>query len=112
MDVVRLSQQSPHKDESDITTDVTVNTMISQPTDGTIIAIDPDIPVSQQALKLAANNVNQQRADHIIWYLNGKEISRENPYYLPITTGKFTLELFSIDGRKLDEVHFSVRGIR
>ncbi|NEN74748.1 penicillin-binding protein 1C [Pelistega sp. NLN82] len=86
--------------------------MISMPTDGTIIALDPDIPAENQQLRLEARMVNQQLSKQIQWVLNGKAVSQSNPAYIPLQAGSFKLELLSLSGEKLDEVHFQVRGIR
>lgn len=82
---------------------------ISTPTDGTIFAWDPDIPEAKQQLKLEARQLNQHLSDGIYWEVNGENKGRSNPWYWPLQKGRFTVSLFSQDGRKLDEIHFQVR---
>lgn len=82
---------------------------ISTPTDGTIFAWDPDIPEEKQQLKLEARQLNQHLSSGIYWEINGENKGRSNPWYWPLQKGRFTVSLFSQDGRKLDEIHFQVR---
>jgi penicillin-binding protein 1C len=82
---------------------------ISTPTDGTIFAWDPDIPEEKQQLKLEARQLNQHLSSGIYWEINGENKGSSNPWYWPLQKGRFTVSLFSQDGRKLDEIHFQVR---
>lgn len=96
--VIKQDIQSPH--------------FISMPTNNTILAWDPDIPVAHQRLKVEARQINQQLSTGVYWHMNGKKIGDTNPLYWPLQVGRFTLELFSNQGKKLDEIHFQVRGIQ
>lgn len=94
---------------SDNTQPMSLMSVISTPTDGTIFAFDPDIPHERQQLKLEARQLNQQLSESIYWTINGEKIGEANPLYWPLRAGKFTLELFSQEGKKLDTIHFQVR---
>ncbi len=85
---------------------------ISAPSQGTIIAIDPDIPREQQLLKIEAKYLNQQVATDVYWALNGQKIGEKNPLFWSVKAGRYTLTLYAKDGKKVDEVAFQVRGIR
>lgn len=89
-----------------------ITSFISTPTDGTILAWDPDIPQENQRLKMMAQQINHVLPTQVYWVLNGVKIGSGNPFYWPLKVGKFTLELFSQEGNKLDTIHFQVRGIR
>lgn len=82
---------------------------ITHPTDGTIMAIDPDIPNAYQLLRLEAQQLSGKPVDHVLWQLNGKVISRDNPFAWGLRPGNYRLQLF-VDGNKTDEVGFQVRG--
>lgn len=85
---------------------------ISTPTDGTIFAWDPDIPRDRQRVKIEARQLNQQITEGVYWTINGEKIGNINPIYWELKAGKFTLTLYSQQGRKLDTIYFQVRGIR
>ncbi|NOL50498.1 penicillin-binding protein 1C [Pelistega europaea] len=96
--------------ETDITaSDTVASIFISTPTNGTIIAWDPDIPKDYQQLKMEARQINHILPTQVYWVLNGVKIGRGNPFYWPLKVGRYTLGLFAQDGRQLDEVMFQVR---
>ncbi len=85
---------------------------ISEPTQGTIIALDPDIPKERQLVKFEAKQLNHQVANDVYWVLNGETLGGQNPLFWPARVGRYTLSLYHKNGRKLDEIRFQVRGIR
>ncbi|MCQ9328191.1 penicillin-binding protein 1C [Pelistega suis] len=85
---------------------------ISEPTQGTIIALDPDIPKERQLVKFEAKQLNHQVANDVYWVLNGETLGGQNPLFWPVRVGRYTLSLYHKNGRKLDEIRFQVRGIR
>jgi penicillin-binding protein 1C len=80
---------------------------IVMPVQGTIIALDPDIPPQAQRLRLKASDDAGAR---VAWRMDGKALGR-GPLleWLP-WPGRHTLELTDAQGRVLDTVRFEVRG--
>ena len=77
---------------------------ITAPTDGTIVALDPDIPPNRQRLNFAAEG-RQLR-----WRMDGKEFARgAQAQWLP-WPGRHTVQLVSEHGEVLDEIRIEVRG--
>lgn len=85
--------------------------VIRAPADGTIIALDPDIPQANQRLQLVAGTLTgKTRTAPVHWYLNGRPLTRANPYEWYPLPGRHVIELRSGEGRVLDTVTVSVRG--
>ncbi len=77
---------------------------ITSPAQGTIIALDPDIPPQHQRLHLRAEGANAR------WLLNGQSLGATRDIaWLPMP-GRHTLQLADGRGTVLDEVKFEVRG--
>lgn len=77
---------------------------ITAPTNGTIVALDPDIPPNRQRLNFAAEG-RQLR-----WRMDGKEFARgAQAQWLP-WPGRHTVQLVSERGEVLDEIRIEVRG--
>jgi penicillin-binding protein 1C len=77
---------------------------ILAPADGTIVALDPDIPPLRQRLAFAA-----QGAD-LRWRIDGKEIARgPQAQWLP-WPGRHQVELTDRGGAVLDRIRIEVRG--
>jgi penicillin-binding protein 1C len=78
---------------------------IASPVAGTIVALDPDIPPSQQRLVFTAEAGDTR----LRWVLNGAEIASARDRVLwPPVRGRYTLSL--TDGPEiLDSVAFEVR---
>jgi penicillin-binding protein 1C len=77
---------------------------ILSPTDGTIIALDPDIPPANQRLRLQAAG----RAAS--WAIDGHWLAR-GPIALWLPwPGRHVLQLVDARGKTLDQVHVEVRG--
>ena len=80
---------------------------IAYPGNGTIIALDPDIPESVQRVRfMIAPQVDGYR-----WRLNGEEIGRsDEPVFWVPRPGSHELALLDQDGTSVDQVRFEVRG--
>lgn len=80
---------------------------IAAPTDGTIFAVDPDIPPRNQRVWFERVAGNSGRGS---WRLDGRVIGHgERVAWLP-WPGRHTLELLDADGKVADHVAFEVRG--
>lgn len=79
---------------------------ILRPTNGTIIAIDPDIPEAQQRVFFQAK---RQSVDYD-WFLNGKRMAHAGQTYLwQPTKGVFLLKLVDRNSGYAEAVRFEVR---
>ena len=78
-------------------------TRISSPTNGVIIALDPDIPAELQRVELRSSG----RSDGLQWRVNGE--AAPGGWY-PKKAGEYQIELLDPAGMKLDSVAVSVRG--
>ena len=80
---------------------------VAAPADGTIVAIDPDIPADQQRMIFRA----EPNADGARWILDGKPRCDANgPCMWQPITGHHVLALVDTSGRTFDRVTFEVRG--
>ncbi len=77
---------------------------ITSPTDGTIVALDPDIPPAAQRLRLSADGTALR------WRVDGRAIGQGNAAYWPPWPGRHRIELTDARGRVLDVVQVEVRG--
>ena len=77
---------------------------ITAPADGSIIAIDPDIPPNRQRVRFEAEGRGLQ------WRIDGKPFARGNcAQWLP-WPGRHLVELADADGEVLDRLRIEVRG--
>jgi penicillin-binding protein 1C len=77
---------------------------ITAPVNGTILALDPDIPPQAQRLSLEAEGSNLR------WVINGKPVARgESALWLP-WPGKHLIQIVDAKGKVLDQVRLEVRG--
>ncbi|MDM0090355.1 MULTISPECIES: penicillin-binding protein 1C [unclassified Variovorax] len=77
---------------------------ITAPADGSIIALDPDIPPTRQRVRFEAQGNGLQ------WRIDGKPFARGNrALWLP-WPGRHVIELTDARGRVLDQVRLEVRG--
>ena len=84
--------------------DADVGGRITAPADGSIIAIDPDIPPNRQRVRFEAEGHGLQ------WRIDGKPLARGNrAQWLP-WPGRHLVELTDADGKVLDRVRVEVRG--
>ncbi|CAB3770341.1 penicillin-binding protein 1C [Paraburkholderia solisilvae] len=80
---------------------------ISAPADGTLFALDPDIPpVNQRIVFERASGVSGQS----IWHLDGKPLGDAPRVLWPPWPGRHVLELVDPAGHSADTVRFEVRG--
>jgi penicillin-binding protein 1C len=78
---------------------------IISPVNGTIIALDPDIPIVKQVLSLKASGNN------VYWLLDGKKIAQSKEAQWQPTPGKHELTLVNTYGEVQDKVSLTVRGL-
>jgi penicillin-binding protein 1C len=77
---------------------------IVAPSDGTIVALDPDIPPNRQRVRFEAEGRGLQ------WRLDGKPFARgPRAQWLP-WPGRHVVELVDAGGQVTDQVHLEVRG--
>jgi penicillin-binding protein 1C len=80
---------------------------IGAPADGTLFALDPDIPPARQRIAFERASGTSTRS---AWRLDGKVLGdAQRVLWLP-WPGRHVLELVSADGKRADAVHFEVRG--
>lgn len=82
---------------------------ITYPTEGAIIALDPDIPEAQQRIPLQAEGAGSRLA----WVLDGEHFaghSSAHPVFIKPRPGKHRLVLMNQENTELDTVTFQVRG--
>lgn len=77
---------------------------ITAPANGTILALDPDIPPNRQRLSFSAEGRNLR------WQMDGKEFARgAQAQWLP-WPGRHTVQLLGEKAEVLDEIRIEVRG--
>jgi penicillin-binding protein 1C len=81
--------------------------MIAAPTDGTIVALDPDIPPNAQRLKIRSATAP---GTSIHWRLDGKSLSDLAELDWPLWPGHHHLELLDAKHKVIDQINFEVRG--
>jgi penicillin-binding protein 1C len=80
---------------------------IGSPAEGTLFALDPDIPAARQRIVFERASGSSGRST---WRLDGKPLGRdERVLWLP-WPGRHVLELVNADGSSADSVRFEVRG--
>ena len=92
------------KNTSKSALDLVAAARILQPSVGSIIALDPDIPPARQRLQLVADAANVQ------WRIGGKAIAQGSKAQWMPWPGRHVIELLDAQGVKLDEVRIEVRG--
>ena len=81
---------------------------IAAPTDGTILALDPDIPPQAQRVSLRAANLDA--AQGLTWRIDGKALAQgQSAQWLP-WPGRHLVSLTDDTGRTLDQIALEVRG--
>lgn len=79
---------------------------IIEPVDGTIMALDPDIPPARQRMRLRAVDAAARQETSTQWFLDGAPVAGEE--WLP-KPGRHVFELRGPDGRTLDRAQVEVR---
>jgi penicillin-binding protein 1C len=83
-------------------------TLITSPTDRSIVALDPDIPQQSQRLRIAA--VNGTPANWS-WRMDGRRIgAASTTVHWPLWPGAHRLELVDVTGKVVESARFEVRG--
>ncbi len=98
--------------KSDITGDINsrlseasqLTPRITSPVNGTIIALDPDIPPNRQRVSFTANG------QKLRWVLDGKSFAHGNATQWPPTPGRHQVQLLDLRGEVIDSVRIEVRG--
>jgi penicillin-binding protein 1C len=80
---------------------------IGAPADGTLFALDPDIPPANQ--RIAFERASGTPAQSI-WRLDGERLGDARRVLWPPWPGRHVLELVDVNGRLVDTVRFEVRG--
>ena len=75
---------------------------ITSPRDGSIFAIDPDIPPAAQRISF--------EGEYGAWVLDGKRLGNAKEWSWAPWPGRHELKLVAGDGRALQTVRFEVRG--
>ncbi len=78
---------------------------ILYPTNGTVIAMDPDIPPGHQRVQL-----NARGSDQVVWSMDGHDLGKGTDLTWTPTGGRHRLVLNDAEGKELDAVSFEVRG--
>jgi penicillin-binding protein 1C len=84
--------------------DVAAAPRILAPADGSIVALDPDIPPARQRLQLRAQGANAR------WRMDGKPLGHGAELAWLPWPGRHRLELVDVHGTVLDAVRIEVRG--
>lgn len=79
---------------------------IVYPAEGSVLAIDPDIPQDSQRIRFEASAPE----DGLTWLVNGDAIDTRGEFGWAPVPGRHELTLVDASGRVLDRVHFAVRG--
>jgi penicillin-binding protein 1C len=77
---------------------------ITAPSNGTIIALDPDIPPNRQRVRFEAEGRGVQ------WRMDGKPMARGNSVQWLPWPGRHHVELLDVRGLVVDELRLEVRG--
>ena len=82
---------------------------IAYPGEGSILALDPDIPAARQRVAFTAT----PEPTGLVWSLDGKRLgSADSPLLWAPSPGRHRLVLTEASGRELDAVNFEVRAGR
>jgi penicillin-binding protein 1C len=83
---------------------------ITAPANGSIIALDPDIPPARQRLRFTSDATTSNGGSALRWLMDGKPLARgDSTQWLP-WPGRHVVQLVSSRGDTLDEIRIEVRG--
>lgn len=85
---------------------------IVEPVDGTILALDPDIPPGRQRLLLRAVDALSHPVEQAQWLLDGAPYGQGAERMWTPRPGRHVFELHDDSGRILDRVHVEIRAGR
>lgn len=80
---------------------------IREPVNGTVFALDPDIPPQSQQLRLLAQG---QITEPLVWWVQGVEAGKGAQLRIPLVPGMLRIELKTQQGRLMDQVSVQIRG--
>ncbi|WP_420996962.1 penicillin-binding protein 1C [Cupriavidus sp. 30B13] len=83
---------------------------IGSPADGTVFALDPDIPPAAQRVWFHAEGVGGQAARRVRWRIDGKPLGRGAQLAWFPWPGRHQVELVDASGKVVDRIGIEVRG--
>jgi len=83
---------------------------IANPADGTVFALDPDIPPAAQRVWFHAQGVAGQTARAVSWRMDGKALGRGGEVAWLPWPGRHQVELLDAAGKVVDHIGIEVRG--
>ncbi|WP_423192615.1 penicillin-binding protein 1C [Cupriavidus sp. H18C2] len=83
---------------------------IASPADGTIFALDPDIPPAAQRVWFHADGLTGQTADAVSWRLNGQPLGKGGQVAWLPWPGRHRVALVDARGQVVHEIGIEVRG--
>ncbi|SPA36092.1 Penicillin-binding protein, transglycosylase and transpeptidase [Cupriavidus taiwanensis] len=84
--------------------------MIATPADGTVFALDPDMPPAAQRVWFHAQGVAGQSARAVSWRMDGKPLGRGGEVAWLPWPGRHQVELLDATGKVVDRIGIEVRG--
>lgn len=84
--------------------------VIRTPADGTIIALDPDIPADNQRLQLLTTTPAGGRHATVRWYVDGRFLGDTNPFAWYPVPGSHLIEARDGNDQTQDRVRVNIRG--
>lgn len=83
---------------------------IASPADGTIFALDPDIPPDAQRVWFHADGLTGQTARAVSWRIDGKPLGKGGQLAWLPWPGRHRVELVDASGKVVDDIGIEVRG--
>ncbi|MCX5463523.1 penicillin-binding protein 1C [Alcaligenes parafaecalis] len=99
--------QTDRVELSDVNSSYAGPARIREPVNGTIFALDPDIPPQNQQLRLLAQG---QITEPLVWWVQGVEAGKGAQLRIPLVPGTLRIELKTEQGRLMDQVSVQIRG--
>ncbi|SPR95810.1 penicillin-binding protein 1C [Cupriavidus taiwanensis] len=84
--------------------------IIATPADGTVFALDPDMPPAAQRVWFHAQGVAGQSARAVSWRMDGKPLGRGGEVAWLPWPGRHQVELLDAAGKVVDRIGIEVRG--
>lgn len=84
--------------------------VIANPADGTVFALDPDMPPASQRVWFQAEGVAGQAARAVSWRMDGKPLGRGGEVAWLPWPGRHQVELLDAAGKVVDRIGIEVRG--
>lgn len=84
--------------------------VIANPADGTVFALDPDMPPASQRVWFQAEGVAGQAARAVSWRMDGKPLGRGGEVAWLPWPGRHQVELLNAAGKVVDRIGIEVRG--